>query len=323
MANVMDDELPRERGPLALAGCYLSYLAVRAALCLAQALPLSACQRAADALCWLFADVLRLRLRVVQENLAHALPELSAAERTLLTRRMWRHLFLLAVETAHAPRKIHPTNWREYFDVDMRDGKNSLTSVLLRGRPFLLVTGHFGNFEMAGYLLGLLGYRTTAVARPLDNPYLDRFIYRSRSRDGQRILSKQTDYPKILDTLAAGEGVSFLADQYAGSRGCWVDFFGRPASTHKAIALFALQHDAPIWVGACTRGDRPLRFVFLHGGCADPRDLAPQERDVRRLTQWHAAALEGLIRTAPDQYWWLHRRWKDHRAADRRARQAA
>src|SRR5205085_3967380 len=112
----------------------------------------------------------------------------------------------------------------------------------------LIVTGHLGNWELAGFALGLFGFRTHAIARTLDNPHLDRFLRRFREKTGQRVLAKKGDYDQIAGLLESGGVLATLADQDAGQRGLFVDFFGRPASTHKAIALLAIEYDVPLVV---------------------------------------------------------------------------
>ncbi len=176
-----------------------------------------------------------------------------------------------------------------------------------------MVTGHFGNFEVGGYALGILGFPTYSVARKLDNPYLDRYLARFRGATGQHLIPKNGGYDQILNVLAGGGTMAFLADQYGGEKGCWVEFFGRPASAYKAIALLALEHDAPLAVCYARRLDGPMRFEMVTHGLADPRDTRGDVAAVHDLTQWYTRALEEGIRQAPDQYWWLHRRWKDMR----------
>src|SRR5207237_5742800 len=142
----------------------------------------------------------------------------------------------------HMPRKLHYTNWREFLELPHGRG---LVDQLLRGRPLMFVTGHLGNWEMGSYVIALLGFRMHAIARPLDNPFLDDFLRRFRERTGQRLLAKHGDFEKMQQILAAGGVVATPADQDAGQRRLLVDFFGRPASTHKAIALPALEPSAP------------------------------------------------------------------------------
>jgi Kdo2-lipid IVA lauroyltransferase/acyltransferase len=289
---------------------YLVYVVVRILICLVQAVPLGTGRDLARGLAWLAADVIRLRGKVVDENLRHAFPELSDAQRAHMTRQMWEHLFLLVLEVAHTPRKVHETNWRQF--VALR-GVAPLVKLLMGPRPVIVVTGHFGNFELGGYMLGILGFPTYSVARPLDNVYLNRFLGRFRGATGQHIIPKNGGYEQILDVLAGGGTMAFLADQYAGDKGCWVQFFGRPASAYKAIALLALEHDAPVAVCCAQRRGRPLAFEMVTQAIADPRDSNGDVATLRDMTQWYTAKLEELIRCHPEQYWWLHRRWKDTR----------
>lgn len=298
---------------------YLVYFTVRILICIAQAMRIETGHRLARGLAWLFCDVLHIRAEVVDDNLAHAFPDLSPAERLQMTRRMWEHLFLMVLEVAQTPRKIHETNWRDYVCLH---NKHELVRCLLDDRPVLIVAGHLGNFEVGGYVLGTLGFPTYTVARTLDNPYLDRFVNRFRAGTGQHIIPKNGGYDQIVEVLSRGGTMTFLADQYAGPKGCWVEFFGRPASAHKAIALLALDNNA--WMSASTvrRLDRPMRFELINHKMIDPLAAGNGLQTVPELTQWYTTRLEELIRRTPEQYWWLHRRWKDTREK-KRAKAAA
>ncbi len=300
---------------------YLVYVVVRVLISLVQAMRLETGQRLAGGLAWLFADVLRVRGKVVDENLRHALPSLSDSQRRHLVRRMWTHLFLLIIEVAHAPRKIHETNWRQFIELN---NVKPLVKQLLAGRPLLIVTAHFGNFEVGGYMLGILGFPTYTIARTLDNPYLDRFIRRFRGATGQYIIPKNGGYEQILDVMSRGGVLSMLADQYAGRKGSWVEFFGRPASAHKAIALLALDNNALVASVYARRLDRPMRFEMACTAMTDPGTPDFAMRSIPELTQWYTSRIEEFIAPWPDQYWWIHRRWKDPRRRRRgKAKQAA
>lgn len=289
---------------------YLAYVVVRLFICVVQAIRLETGIAIADTFAWLACDVLRLRGKVVDENLRHAFPDFDAAQRRRVTRQMWRHLILLVVEVAHVPRKIHHTNWRKFVRVR---NVEPLMRTFLKNRPVVVVTGHFGNFEVGGYMLGLLGFPTHSVARTLDNRHINDFLERFRGATGQHIVPKNGGYDQILEVLEGRGTMAFLADQSAGPKGCWVDFFGRPASTYKAIALLALEHDAPIAVCYARRLDRPMHFEMVVSDMIDPRDTDGQLATVKDLTQWYTHKLEEAIRENPEQYWWVHRRWKDNR----------
>lgn len=289
---------------------YLVYVIVRILICTVQAMRVETGARIALVLAWLLSDVLRIRGKVVSENLAHAFPDMTPAARTRLQRRMWEHLFLLVLEVAHAPRKIHETNWREFVSLK---NEAKLVRDLLDDRPTLIVTAHLGNFEIGGFVLGILGFPTYTIARTLDNQFLDRFVNDFRGKTGQRIIPKNGGYDQILEVLSGGGAMTFLADQYAGAKGCWVEFFGRPASAHKAIALLALEHNALVSVCASFRRTGPMQFEMNNYATIDPRDGANSLNTIPELTQWYTSGLEELICIEPGQYWWLHRRWKDTR----------
>jgi KDO2-lipid IV(A) lauroyltransferase len=174
----------------------------------------------------------------------------------------------------------------------------------------LLVTGHFGNWEMGGYTLGLFGFKTSAIARTLDNKYLDRFLRTFRQRTGQDIVAKHGEIEKIDHLLRADGALGTLGDQDAGQRGMYVTFFGRPASTHKAIALLSLQYDAPMVVLGIAHTGEPMRHRLIIQDVILPEEYAGQSDAVRRVTQRFTSALETLVRQYPEQYLWLHRRWK-------------
>jgi Kdo2-lipid IVA lauroyltransferase/acyltransferase len=299
---------------------YLVYLVVRFLICIAQAVRVETGQAIAKWLAWLFCDALKIRDGVIEENLIHSFPEYSASVRKRLKRRMWEHLFTLVLEVAQTPRKIHETNWRDFIKLK---NEHHLVRLLLENRPLLIVTGHLGNFEVGGYVLGILGFPTYTVARTLDNLYLDRFVNQFRGRTGQHIIPKNGGADQIEKVLLNNGTMTFLADQYAGPKGCWVDFFGRPASAYKAIGLLALQYNAVMAVSASTRLDEPMHFFMHNYAMADPQDPTSDLGGVKEITQWYTSRLEDLVRMNPDQYWWLHRRWKDTREPKQKKRQAA
>ena len=289
---------------------YMTYAVVRVAICVVQSLSLDACRRGSELLAFAFNDLLRARGTLVDVNLSYAFPELDKRERRALARRMWTHLFLMAAEAAQAPRRLHGLNWWRHATIE---NGAPLFKALQEDRPIILVTAHFGNFEIGGFLLGLLGYPTYSVARKLDNPYLDKFIGDFRGRTGQTLIDKNTGYEEILEVLRHNGVMAFLSDQAAGRKGSWVKFFNRPASAHKAMALLSVEYDAPIFVCYATRCDsQPLQFHMRVVDCLDPRRLPEDLCSVQQITQWHATKLEEQVKLAPDQYWWLHNRWKTY-----------
>ena len=285
------------------------YFLVRALLSLVQAMSIDSCAACAKVLSVVLHDVLRLRRTIVEQNLATAFPHMSHEERNQTARRMWQHVLVMIAEIAHAPRKIHDSNWRKYLDITP---KPELVGLMLQPRPRVCVTAHLGNFELGGYLTGLLGFPTFTVARTLDNPYLDTFVNRFREAKGQYILPKIGSAPQADAVLTTGGTLVLLGDQHAGPKGCWVEFMGRPASCHKAVALFTLLSGAPMLAVACIRRGRPLQFTLELVGVVDPAAASCDAlAGVQQLTQWYNDVLAAQIRRQPDQYWWLHRRWRE------------
>lgn len=284
-----------------------AYLALRIVICLIQTFSIETCAAVSRWVAILMSDVFRLRGKTVDENLRLALPHLTDHERRNVRRRMWEHLILMVCEVAHAPRKIRETNWHKYVKIE---GRREIVGYLLDRRPIVLVSGHFGNFEVGCFLIGLLGFSTSTIARTLDNLHLDRWVKRFREKKGQFILDKDGSAQQVADLLATGGKVTLLADQFAGPKGCWVDFFGKPTSCHKAVALFTLGSKAPMLVISNARDSRPLHYTVRLEGLADPEQLPDELGSVPGLTRWYNQCLENAIRRTPDQYWWLHRRWR-------------
>ena len=299
---------------------YLIYLTVRVVICFIQMMSYATARRCADRLAWLAYHLDRRHHRVALDNLKLSLPEIKDdRRRDRVVRAVYRHFCLLLVEIIQVPRKLHPTNWRQHLDLA---GGRQLVDALLSDRPLLLVTGHFGNWELGGYVLGLLGFNTYAIARTLDNPYLDDFLRGFRQRTGQKVLAKNDDFANIQAVLANRGVLATLADQDAGARGPFVEFFGRPASTHKAVALLALEYQVPMLVIGTPRVGEPMKYQVVAEELILPEEYAGQPDAVRGMTQRFTAALERVVRRFPEQYFWLHRRWK-HQPAPRKARRAA
>ena len=292
---------------------YLVYLLVRILFCVVQSLSLEANRSFACGLAFFFTRILPIRRRLLRENLQIAFPELNNEERQRMVRTMWEHLFLMGGEVALASRKIRDHNWTDHIRLVNAE---PLLGVLHQDRPVILVTGHFGNFEIGGFSLGILTHPSHSVARTLDNPYLNRFIKDFRESTGQFLISKNGGAPEIVQVLEQNGLIAFLADQSAGRKGCRVNFFDKPASTFKAIAVLALQFNAPIVVCYALRQTNGAgQFQMLHFDMhiteiLDPLNLPPEMQNVKDITQWFTHVLESGIRRHPEQYWWLHRRWK-------------
>ena len=287
---------------------YAVYLLVRLVVGFAQAMSVEQSYAFAGWLATLLYRFDRRHRAIGIDNLRQAFGDkYTESEREAMIGRVYLHFCKMLMEILHIPRKLHPTTWRDRITLV---GHERVIDRLLDGGPLIMLTGHFGNWEMAGYLFGVFGFPPNSVARALDNPYLDAYLKTFRERTGQKMIPKKGGYDEMLAVLRSNGVLSFLADQDAGERGMFVDFFGRPASTHKAIALMALEHQAPIAVGFARRVGPGFRYEV---GCTelfDPSEFTGTSEDAKLLTQRYTTALENIIRRDPDQYLWLHRRWK-------------
>ncbi|MFO0934913.1 MAG: lysophospholipid acyltransferase family protein [Gemmataceae bacterium] len=298
---------------------YLVYLIVRGLVCVLQGLPRRMAFGFAEGLGWLAHRINKRHRLVAAENLRFAYPEKPPAEIDRLVRDCYRHFCRMLVEMILLPRVLRVENYQNY--ARFTDLTPSIRG-LIGNRPVLFVLGHHGNWELAGYALGAMGFKTYAIARVLDNPYLNEFLNSFRERTGQTIIAKKDDFDRLSETLSTGGKVATLADQDAGPRGVFVNFFGRPASAHKAVALMAIEFDAVMLVTGITRtgnGIGPTGFdssyEIICEEVIDPRDYADRGDAIKAITQRYHDALERIIRRHPEQYFWLHRRWKSQPAA--------
>ncbi len=283
------------------------YILVRLAISIIQAFSLEQARRFANFMAWLCADVFHVRGKLLHENLTHAFPEKNTDEIHKLEQKMWRHLFYMMVEAALAERKIHLSNWKKYVKLE---NEAVPLQALYERRPLIYATGHLGNFEFAGYIMGLIGIPAYTVARTLDNPFLNRYLGAFRRSTGQYIIPKSSAAPMLEEAMSLGRPVVILTDQFAGSKGVWVKSFGRDVSTYKVVPILACTFNAPVALSAPFRQNEELfRFVIRVQEVLEP-EIQTELTSPPAMAQWYNDVFELLIRKYPDQYWWIHNRWR-------------
>jgi KDO2-lipid IV(A) lauroyltransferase len=316
---------------------WAEYLAFRLIACGLQLLSARQTARMAEGLAWVFVRVLPRRLTrydVAYENITRAFgvpehgparaaecapPTLSGCpvprtphEVDELIRRMWVHLFRLVAEVVQLPRVMTLTNCRE---VIVFRNRRVVLEAICTGRPVIVLGGHFGNWEVSTATFGLFGMPMGIVGRALDNPLLNAWFEAAREATGHRLIVKRGAADEMVALLAAGGNLGLLCDQDAGRKGLFVDFFGRPASTFKSIALMAIEYRAILIVGYGLRLPDDFlrsRWARFEIGCEEVIDTAEYSGvdGMVEVTRRYTAALERAVRRAPDQYFWVHRRWK-------------
>jgi len=174
----------------------------------------------------------------------------------------------------------------------------------------VVVTGHLGNWEVAGAALSARGIPLDVVAKGMANRRFGEDLEATRRRLGMRVVDMAVAPREVLRSLRAGRVVALVADQNAREQGIFVPFFGVPAATFRGPALFALRAGAPIFMGTCVREPgRPHRYR-ARAERIDVTASGDLDADVLRLTEAHTAALERAVRQTPEQYFWQHKRWK-------------
>lgn len=284
------------------------YLAFRALAGFIQCLPIDAALALGGGLSRLWPLVLPKHKRRILEHLQLCLgDELSPDEREKIAVGCLDHWTRFAMELLHGPNLIHRWSWNRYIEpVNLREGLD----YLLSGKPAILVTGHFGNWELVGHLIAGFGLPIAAVMRPLDNPLLNRFVVKTRSVHGLRLIDKRGAVMEAEKLIKNGVTLAFIADQDAGRKGVFVDFFGQPASTYKSIGFLALQHDIPILAGYARRIGPGFRYEVGIETMIRPEEWKGQDDPLRWVTQRYMSAIEASARRDLAQYLWIHRRWK-------------
>ncbi len=266
---------------------------------LPSALGLVVGRRVGDLLWWL----LPRRRAMTLENLRRSLgSELSPAELRRLGRRSFQHLGMNLIEGCRY--FLRPT------DVMLSrvrvEGAEHLRAAAARGRGILVLTAHFGNWELLAAAHGLTGLPLSIVVRPLDHPLLDDLAARFRRRGGVEMIVKHRAVRDVLEALRRQRMVGILLDQNATrSEGVFVPFFGVPASTSKGLAIIALRTGTPV-VPVFLRREPDGRHRMEVGVPLAP----PPDGDVATYTATFNAAIEAAIRRAPEQWFWMHARWR-------------
>jgi len=239
------------------------------------------------------------------ENLAQALPERSEKERQAIARGAYITMARAVLE-ALADVDRMPPGW-EQEEVVGAEAWQALQAHLATGKGALLVTAHFGNWELLGEILIHRGMPINALVRPLKGA-LNMRIAENRLRAGAGLIYPRGAVQEIVDAVGRGESVYMLLDQGIPTKGVFVPFFGRLASTTPAMAVAAQRTGVPAWVVMGVRDGLRMR-VHIEGPFAPP-PVQEGKDPITEHTALVTAGLERIIRQYPEQWLWLHRRWK-------------
>ena len=254
----------------------------------------------------------RLR-RVGKRNLELAFPDRSAGERKAILRGVYRSLGRQLVEFCRMTRYT-----RENTQGWIRtEGLDHYLAARARGKGVLIVTGHMGAWELSSFYHSLMGYPMSMIARPLDNRRLDKFVNGIRCLHGNRVLPKDDFARGLLTAMRKGETVGLLMDtNMTPPQGVFVKFFGKQACTASGVARVALKTGAAVLPGFMVWEEAEGRYVLHFGPQLAFERTADDEADIVAATQLCTSVLETWIRRYPDQWLWIHRRWKTRPAGE-------
>ena len=249
---------------------------------------------------------LGIRRKVVESNLRLAFPEASDAWIAETTRKAYEHL---GRESA-AILRLSTLDPKAIVARTEPEGWDELEEARREGRGVILVTGHYGNWEIAAATVASRGIPIAAIVRRQGNRLVDARLDGLRRRLGVETITQREAPSRVPRILRKNGVVGIVGDQDARRAGVFVPFFGRPASTHRGPALFALKLNAPVFACVARRLPGPGVRYQVSGERVPVTRTGDLEADVQALTAELAARLEGQIRRAPEQYFWFHRRWK-------------
>ena len=245
--------------------------------------------------------------RVGLRNLELAFPDMPRRQRRRILRGVFTSLGRQLAEVCLFPRYTR----ENVGHVVIYDGFENFDRALARGRGVLFLTGHIGAWELSSFVHSLHGHPLKIVMRPIDNPLVDALVQRYRTLHGNIAVNKDDFVRGLLHAMKKGEAVGILMDtNMTPPQGVFVDFFGIPACTASGMARIALRTDAAVVPGFAV-WDRVLRKYRLH--FEPPIELVRTgdlEADIAANTQRFTKAIEDVVRRYPDQWLWVHRRWK-------------
>jgi KDO2-lipid IV(A) lauroyltransferase len=248
----------------------------------------------------------RRRRTIAMDNLIHAFPEKSQTEVRRIALGAFRNYAISISEFFWFPR-LTPARLRKIVRIL---NVNTVEEAYSRGTGIILMSGHFGNWELNALVTShFTGYPLTIIVQNQRNRFVNEVVNKYRCIWGNSVVSMESSVREILTQLSQGKAVAMLADQSAPMEGLYVPYFGRPASTHQGPAIFSLRTGAPIVMGFIVRkGNGKYELSFEQLQAQDLKEY--NEENVAELTRRHVALLEKYVRMYPDQWLWMHRRWK-------------
>jgi Kdo2-lipid IVA lauroyltransferase/acyltransferase len=252
--------------------------------------------------------LLHFRLRQVgMRNLAMAFPEKNETDRRRILRGVFTSLGRQLAELCQFPRYTSAN----VDEVVVYDGLEHFEKAYARGRGVLFLTAHFGAWELSAFAHSLHGHWLHVVMRPMDNVYLDQLLQSYRTMHGNKVVPKDDFVRGLLGAMKCGETVGILMDtNMTPPQGIFVDFFGIPACTASGLARIALRTDAAVVPGFTIWDERLGKYRLRFDRAVELVRTGDLEADIVANTQKFTKVIEEYVRRYPEQWLWVHRRWK-------------
>jgi len=245
--------------------------------------------------------------RHAEINLRIAFPELDERERERIKRSAFQNLGRLLGEISQFPR----LNRENITSIVEYEGLENYLNAVAEGRGVILLTGHIGAWELSVYAHSIYGHPMSFLARRVDNPLVERLAESYRARYGNRSIDKKNSVREVLKTLKSGGVVGVLADLNASrEEGVFCDFFGVEACTTAGVATLALRTGAVVLPGYLIWDEKAQIHCLHFEPPVETTNTGNQKEDVVANTARYTKVLESIIRRYPDQWLWIHRRWK-------------
>lgn len=292
------------------------YAAASALLSLAQCIPLGVLPRVGRVLGDLFYLLIPKRRGIAAENVRQALQSSkSDDELARITRESFRYFILTYLEIMRFQKVFRSDDsvqeMKKYAASDLDALFRKAKSLHEESGGCIFVTPHIGNWEFLPSVSGAVGIPLVVVARPLDNVYLERRLYRSRTERGQLVIPKRNALFTLQKSLQGGKSIGMLPDQ-STAQGIPVDFFGRKAMTTPVPALLAITYQRPVVVVACCRRKDSYSFEGIVADPVYPGTFSSEKEEIYRITSEMNRLMESVVREFPEQYLWMHNRWKTY-----------
>lgn len=277
------------------------YALASALLHLLSSLPLNAANRIARAATRLLDLAVPKLRRVGLKNLSFAFPELNANQRNRIIDGVFATIARLIVALARFP-SLNPSNISQWISYE---GLEYYRAAKEKGRGVLIATGHLGNWELSAFAHALMVQPMNVMVRPLDNPLIDDLIEKRRTLSGNRLIYKKDAARAVIKGLRNNEAVGILIDQNTTvTEGVFVNFFGKLACAGSAFVKLGYHSKAPVIPGFALWDEHKKRYVLRF------YPEVPMSGDVIVDTQRVHSTFEQIVREYPDQWMWIHRRWK-------------